>query len=193
MALTFTCSLSVSTAGREEVRTMLIGALGCNLAWGLIDGFMYVLGCFVKRSRGITALRALRMAKNSREAQRIIADAMPPLLASVVSPGEFEAMQQKLNLLTGVPDHPRLSKEEWLGGLAVLLAVFLSTFPVAIPFLIVTDTRLALRISNGVAIVMLFMTGYAFGRYAGYRPWKMGLWMAMVGSGLVAIAIVLGG
>jgi len=37
MVLTYTCSFSVAGAGREEVRSMLIGALGCNLAWGLID------------------------------------------------------------------------------------------------------------------------------------------------------------
>ena len=42
MVLTFTCSLSVSSAGREEVRTLLIGALGCNLGWGIIDGSMYL-------------------------------------------------------------------------------------------------------------------------------------------------------
>jgi hypothetical protein len=33
MVLTFTGSLSVAEAGRDDVRTMLIGALGCNLAW----------------------------------------------------------------------------------------------------------------------------------------------------------------
>ena len=37
MVLTYTCSFSVAGAGREEVRTMLVGALGCNLAWGVID------------------------------------------------------------------------------------------------------------------------------------------------------------
>lgn len=34
MVLTFTGSLGAATAGREEIRTMLIGAIGCNLAWG---------------------------------------------------------------------------------------------------------------------------------------------------------------
>jgi hypothetical protein len=33
MVLTFTGSLSVADAGRADVRAMLIGALGCNLAW----------------------------------------------------------------------------------------------------------------------------------------------------------------
>jgi len=32
MALTFTGALSTATAGREEVRTMMMTALGCNLA-----------------------------------------------------------------------------------------------------------------------------------------------------------------
>ncbi len=40
MVLTFTGSLSVAEAGRDDVRTMLIGALGCNIAWGVIDGVL---------------------------------------------------------------------------------------------------------------------------------------------------------
>jgi len=32
MALTFICSLGVATTGNVKVQTMLIGALGCNLA-----------------------------------------------------------------------------------------------------------------------------------------------------------------
>ena len=193
MVLTFTCSLSVTTAGREEVRTMLIGAVGCNIAWGILDSFMYLLGCFVERGRNISALQALRKAADPGAAQRIIADAMPPLLASTLSPTDFEVIRQKLNQLPDPPAHPRLTWREWLGGFAVFFAVFLSTFPVVIPFLLVNDARLALRISNGVAVVMLFLTGYAFGRYAGYRPWRMGLLMAVIGSALVALAVVLGG
>lgn len=32
MVLTFTGTLSVASAGREEVRTMLLAAIGCNTA-----------------------------------------------------------------------------------------------------------------------------------------------------------------
>jgi hypothetical protein len=39
MVLTFTGSLSVAEAGREDVRTMLIGALGCNIAGELSMAF----------------------------------------------------------------------------------------------------------------------------------------------------------
>jgi hypothetical protein len=37
MVLTFTSVLSVGHAGKADVRAMLIGSLGCNLAWGIID------------------------------------------------------------------------------------------------------------------------------------------------------------
>ena len=35
MALTFTGTVSVATAGRDDVRTLVIGIIGCNIAWGL--------------------------------------------------------------------------------------------------------------------------------------------------------------
>ena len=46
MVLTFTCSFSVAGAGREEVRELLMGALGCNVAWGFIDATLYLMGAF---------------------------------------------------------------------------------------------------------------------------------------------------
>lgn len=91
------------------------------------------------------------------------------------------------------PKRPELSKDDWLAALGIFLLVFLSTFPVVVPFLFVKDAKLALRASNGVAIAMLFTCGYAFGGYAGRRRWLTGLLMVLLGGGLVGIAIVLGG
>jgi hypothetical protein len=193
MVLTFTCSISVTEAGLEDVRTLLIAAITCNLAWGIIDCFMYLLACFTEQGHAIAALRAVRRESDPSAAHRIIAQAIPHVLASVMSPMEFEEIRRKLNQLPEPPAHPRLTKKDWLGGAAIFLAVFLSTFPIVIPFLVISDVGLALRASNGVAVVMLFLTGYAFGRYAGYRPWRMGLWIAIAGSALVALTIVLGG
>ena len=52
----------------------------------------------------------------------------------------------------------------------MFLLVFLSTFPVVIPFLFMKNAGPALRVSNAIAIAMLFVTGYAFGRITGRRP-----------------------
>ena len=91
------------------------------------------------------------------------------------------------------PQRADLTKDEWLGALGICLLVFLSTFPVVIPFLFMDDVRAALRVSNAVAIMMLFMCGYAFARNTGLRPWPTGLVMVAIGAILVGIAIALGG
>jgi VIT1/CCC1 family predicted Fe2+/Mn2+ transporter len=193
MVLTFTCSFSVANAGRSEVREMLITALGCNLAWGIIDAIFYLMGCLGDQGHNILALRALRKTADRAEAHRMIADAMPPALASVLLEVEFEAMREKLNRLPEPPAHPRLAKHDWLAAFGVFLLVFLSTFPVVIPFLFIHEARLALRVSNSVAIVMLFMAGYAFGRYSGFRPGRVALAMVVLGMAMVGITIVFGG
>jgi VIT1/CCC1 family predicted Fe2+/Mn2+ transporter len=102
-------------------------------------------------------------------------------------------MRQELNRVPNLPTQPRLRKDDWLGAVGVFLIVVLSTFPVAIPFALIREARLALRVSNGIAIVMLFLAGYAFGRHAGHRPLGMGLTMVILGVVLVAITISLGG
>ena len=193
MVLTFTCSFGVAGAGREEVRTMLIGALGCNLAWGIIDAVFYLMGNFSALGQGILRLRALREASNPAHAHQIIAQALPPVVVSVLSSSELESMRQKLSELAGLPPRPRLRITDWLGALGVFLIVVLATLPVIIPFAVVEDAKRALRVSNGIAIVMLFVTGYAFGRIAGHRPLGMAASMVILGAAMVAITISLGG
>ena len=85
-------------------------------------------------------------------------------------------MRETLSRLPEPPAHPRLGRHDWLAALGVFLVVFLSTFPVVTPFLFIHEARLALRVSNGIAIAMLFMSGYAFGRYSGFRPGKSWFW-----------------
>src|SRR5437867_13068380 len=75
MVLTFTGSLSVAEAGRDDIRTMLIGALGCNLAWGIIDAVLYLMGCLAEKGRNLIAFQAVRKATDPQEAQHPIADA----------------------------------------------------------------------------------------------------------------------
>ena len=193
MVLTFTGSLSAASAGRAEVRTMLFGALGCNLAWGIVDGIMYVLSTLGERGRGLVTLKAVRRAAGPALARRIIGDALPPAVASVLRPEDLDAIHRKLKELPEPPARPRLNKEDLLGALAVCVLVFFCTFPVTIPFIFMADPMRALRLSNGIAIVMLFMTGHSLGRHSGYRPWRMGLTMVVLGIVLVAITMALGG
>ena len=193
MVLTITGSLSVAEAGREDVRTMLIGALGCNLAWGLIDGSMYLMGCLSRQAEGIRTVLAVRRAAGPEDAHEMIVGALPPLVASVFRPEELERVRLHLNRLPEPAARPRLQGRDWWGALGVFLLVFLSTLPVVLPFVFARSPMRAIRVSNAIAIGMLFVTGYAFGRSAGYLPWVMGIAMVGLGCVLVGIAIALGG
>jgi len=193
MVLTFTGALSVAEADRAEVRTMLIGALGCNIAWGIIDSVLYLMGCLAEKGRDLMIFRAVRKATDPQQAQRLIADALPSVVASVLQPAESEALRQRLLQLPEPPDRARLKKDDWLGAVGVFLLVFLSTFPVAIPFLFMHSVGPALRLSNGIAILMLFLTGYAYGKCVERRPWLTGLAMVAIGSVLVGLTMALGG
>jgi VIT1/CCC1 family predicted Fe2+/Mn2+ transporter len=193
MVLTFTGSLSVATAGHAEVREMLVGALGCNLAWGVIDALLYLLGILSEKGAGLAALRGLQRAATPEEGRAIVADSLPPLVASVLEPPQLEAMRERLAQLPEPKGPARLGKDDWRGALAVFLLVFLSTLPVAIPFLLVRDAHLALRLSNGVAVAMLFVCGLTAGRLTGYHPWATGAAMVVLGCLLVAMTMALGG
>jgi hypothetical protein len=193
MVLTITCSFSVGGGGRTEVHQMLIGALGCNVAWGAIDAVLYWLACFHAHGQKIIALRAARDSENPEQAYRVIADALPPLLASVTTPAEFEVIRRKLQKLPESPNRPHLTREEWLGGLGVFLLVVLATLPVVMPFVFIHDPHRALRISNFIAVLLLFLTGYVYGHHTGHRPLRSGLIMTVIGGAMVGLTIALGG
>ena len=193
MVLTFTGSISVARAGRDDVRTMLIGALGCNLAWGIIDGLLYLMGCQSERGREIRSLRALRRASSPAEAQQVIVDALPPMMAAALGPAEYESIRQRALQWPEPPTRPQLRWSECLGAVAVASCVILATVPVAMPFLFINDVARAMRVSNLVAVILLFVTGYAFGRVAEHHPLLTGFAMVVVGSVLVALTMALGG
>ena len=194
MALTFTGTLSAATAAREDVRAMLIGVIGCNLAWGLVDAVMFLMSALTERGHGILTVRAVRTATSVDSAHRVIAGAMPPIVASILERDDFERIRQGLIISDDIAAVPSLTKEDWLGAIAVFLLVFLSTFPIVIPFLVFrNDVHFALRMSNVVALVMLFITGSWLARYGGHNPLWTGLSMMCVGVVLVGITIALGG
>ncbi len=193
MVLTFTGSLSAAESGHNAVRTMLIGALGCNLAWGIIDAIFYLMNTLSQRGHGIVVLRNLRTTTDAATAHALIADELPPVLASVLRPRDLETLRQQLATLPEPPKRVPFLRDDFRGAAAVFLLVFLSTFPVVIPFLLMSDAMHALRISNLIAIVLLFLGGYSLAKYSGGRPWRLGLAMVGIGVALVGLTIALGG
>ena len=193
MALSFTGSLNAATAGREEVRTIMLTALGCNLAWGIVDAVMYVIGTLTGRARNLSLLRIVRSTADPHEAHAGIVEALPGRLGEAIGAEGLEDMRIRIVALSDVPNRARLGWADFAGALGVFLLVVLATFPVVIPFMLIAETARAMRVSNAVALIMLFVAGYRLGSYAGVVAWRTGLAMAAVGGALVSIIMALGG
>lgn len=193
MALTFTGSISAASAQREEVRTMLFGAIGCNLAWGIVDAVMYVLTSVTTRGRSLAAALEVRKSNDPALARRAIADALPPLLASMLRPAHYDHLREEILKLENLPPRARVVVSDIRGAAGVFLLVFTSTLPLVIPFLFMHDATRALRMSHAVAVAMLFLVGRRLGRLSGLGPVRMGLTMVAIGLALVGLTIALGG
>jgi VIT1/CCC1 family predicted Fe2+/Mn2+ transporter len=115
------------------------------------------------------------------------------VLASVFGPAHLELIREKINQMSPSDVRPKLTGRDFVGASGICILVILSTFPVVLPFAVFEDARLALRVSNAIAITLLFVCGFLFARYAGLRPWTTGLIMVAVGVAQVSLAIALGG
>ncbi|WP_160105797.1 hypothetical protein [Pseudomonas izuensis] len=192
MAMTFTGTISVVTTDQEAERVMMIAALGCNLAWGLADAAMYLLRVLIERSRNRTLLTSLRGGVDASTGQALVADALPPRIATAAGTDGLEMLRQRLAEAPAV-SVPRLGTDDFKGALGVFLLVVLSTFPLVVPFMLLDQTMLAVRVSNLVGVGMLFVAGWILSRYAGVKPWLGGFTLAIAGSLLIVAIIALGG
>ena len=114
------------------------------------------------------------------------------MVASALNDAEVESLRQRLNRVEA-PPNVRLNARDFAGAIAVFLLVFLSTFPVAVPFLLLSDVGQAMRLSNLTAAALLFATGWMLGTYAGRGGLRTGFETVVVAIVLVAITMALGG
>lgn len=192
MAVTIVGSLSIATAGRDDVRTVLVAALGCNLAWGLVDAVMHLLNTLTERSR-VRALAAKVVTADPATGRRLIEADLPEHVAMVVGPDEIEGMRRKL-LALSPPIGGALRLGDFLAAGGIFLLVVLATFPVVVPFMLTNDLALAMRLSRWVTLAMLFLAGFALARYAGHRrPLLTGLATMTLGGVLIVTVMALGG
>ncbi len=193
MALTFVGAISVAEPGDAQIHEMYIAALGCNLAWGLVDAVMYLVRTVTDRGRSLSLIRSVRDAPDAATGQRLIEGALSKVAAGLVSTAEIEAMRGRIVALTDLPAKPTLNRDDLTAALAIFLIVVGATFPVVLPFALIDDVGMAKNVSRAIAVAMLFFGGLALGRYAGYGSWKVGLLMAGLGTALVVAINALGG
>lgn len=197
MTLTFTlgAGIIIEDEGREGARQLLIAVIGCNIAWGVIDGALYLVGELFGRGRLRRVGRMIRQSPTRTRAEALVANELDEVLADVTSESERAALYRRIveNVHARPPQANPVTKDDFTGALASCLLVIFSSIPAAIPFLLFDDARFALRVSNAILVGLLFMTGYLWARHTLGRPWLVGFSFLLGGIVLVVVAIALGG
>lgn len=196
MVLTILLTAGWYVIGSENpARSLLLAAIGCNIAWGLIDGFLYVGYDLVARSKNARMITAIRAAPNRAAAENYLGETLDNDFYEALDPGE---QQRALALVyDGLVDAPipetKVNRDDLSAFLGAFLINFLATVPATIPFLLISDWRVALRVSNVVCLIMLFLLGFRFAGHIHANPWKIGGGLMFFGLVMVAIAVALGG
>ena len=192
MAVTFVGAMSAATP-EAEIRSMFVAALGCNLAWGLVDGVMYVVRSLTERGRVLSLALAVRAAPDAEAGRGHVERALSKVAAKLVSPTEVEAIRARIVALPSLPQRPRVTGEDLLAGVGIFFIVVAATFPVVLPFALIDHVGMAKIVSRVVTLAMLFVGGLALGRYAGFGSLKTGFMMAALGVVVIAAIMALGG
>jgi hypothetical protein len=196
MVLTVTSSAGLTVSeGKEGVRQLLVTAIGCNIAWGIIDAVMYLMDCITVRSGRMRLVRRVQHGLDPEQALGLVRDEIEPELQELLEEQDADSLNRsvlqhvhKARLTT-----TRLTKEDYYGAIACFWLVLISCLPAAIPFFIFAEPRFALRVSNFLLIALLFLLGRKWGEYAGVSGLAAGLVMVAIGLVLVGMAILLGG
>lgn len=196
MVLTFTLIAGITIKDNpSSARLLLLSTLGCNIAWGVIDAMFYIMTVTLERGHRLQALIAIQNAPNDVAAMQIVADRLDDTLDALMTTSQKESIYQNI-VKIAKQARPRtifLTRGDILGALTSAWLVILSTFPAVIPFFFIQQAHLALRVSNFLLILLLFITGCFWAKYTHMHPFITGFVFMIVGMMLVGIAIALGG
>src|SRR5512134_175741 len=90
MTLTFTlgAGIIIEEEGREGARQLLIAFIGCNIAWGIIDGALYLVGELFGRGRLRRIGRMIRQSPTRTRAEALVPDELDDVLGHITTDAE---------------------------------------------------------------------------------------------------------
>ncbi len=194
MALGFigACRLELS---EPDNRAMLIGVFGCNLAWAIVDGVMLVFAALFSRGLQTRLIRNIQGSITDDDALRQVSAEFDSRLNDLTTSEERTRIYRNIiQLARRAPAvKARIRRKDIFGGISATLLIVVSTVPVVLPFVFVTNPVVALRVASAVALVLLFLVGCWWGHMVGASALRMGTGLTVFGVLLVIITIALGG
>jgi hypothetical protein len=196
MVLSFTLGASlIIDEGEQATRQMLLAIIGGNIAWGLIDGAMYIINSLCERSGKARLLESLQQADDGQDTLALVGGVLDERLEPYTSAEERKELYSEIvqRLRNVSPQRTRLTRNDLGGALACFTLVLSTTVPAILPFLVIDDRYVALRFSNLLLVGLLFLTGWHWARATHSNPWVFGTSFLAAGLGMVFIAMAFGG
>lgn len=192
VVLTFTCTLPLTLGEGVTVKQVLLAALSCNIAWGIIDGVMSLIFSAATRSRQYRLLEDLKEASLQEQIT-----ATQTWWEEEVSdiPLKEKTAASLVEFFKEIPDLSQklITVKDLKTAGAVVSLVIAATFPPVIPFILFANLEVAVRVSNIVALLMMVWIGYQLDTHIGRDVFLMRWLVPLGGVFMVIAAIVLGG
>ncbi|MDF3932243.1 hypothetical protein [Pseudomonas citronellolis] len=192
--MTLTIVSVLSAAGGASREGMIAAALGCNLAWGLVDALMLLVRLRVERLHRHNRFAALRREDAEAGFRAGLEEFLPGALLDRLDGKEIWGLRQQLLAShLGRERPPAAGIEDYLAALLVVALVFFSTFPLVLPLWWLADPQLALRSAQFIGVLMLALLGWLLSRWAGDRSPLGALGFTALGVGMILLCVALGG
>ncbi len=196
MVITVSSTVSRAVPDTEEgIQTLIFAVLGCNIAWGIVDGVMFVLTNLFNRNKSLKMVKDATSAMTGDEALSIIDGEFSPPFEWMLGCDERKKLNEEIldHVIRLHPPVAKITRDDITGGMFCFVVTFLTTLPAIMPFYFIGEMEPAIRISNGIVMTMLFFTGVEYAKYTDKNPLKTALGLTLLGAVVVVVTILLGG
>ena len=195
LVLTVISAIEITIArDQQPSSTILFVALGASVAWGMVDAVVYVLTGLHKRNHQVRVVSRVKKRQKS-DAIRQIDDELEDSLIGVLDKKERDRIAEQVfaTMQDATPLRQGVTKDDVLGGIASFLISFIIVLPPLMPFILNLPLDYGIRLSNVIAVAMLFIVGYVSGGLGGMNRIRWALTITVLGVVIVLVTILLGG
>ncbi len=196
MVVCFTSVLrAYPNLAEKVIGTVLLSALFCCIAWGLVDGIFYAWEAHYELDKKKKLQARVRAASDPEKTRELVEDDLGDSIVDFMDEADKEQIYQIIEKKVHKVDLGGVSiKEDVTTVLIAFGLVVGSSIIVMLPFLLFSPVMTALKISNVTGIFLLFFMG--FWREEDKRASKKlitGGFTALVALIITVVTIVLGG
>ena len=162
MVVCFTSVLrAFPDATDKVVETILVSALFCCIAWGLVDGIFYAWEAHYLLEKKKKLQAWVQAPKDPKKGRELVEDDLGDTIVDLMDEKDKEQIYQIVEKNVPGVDLGHVSIKEDIITVAIAFGLVVgSSIIVILPFLWFSPVTTALKISNITGILLLFIMGY---------------------------------